>query len=71
MAEIGKGVSPGKLASNVQKRITRAQEKVRKPNITFICVYVHLYVKLLLKRGFVACYQMVKCQCSGTQFTVV
>nr|XP_055070119.1 myc box-dependent-interacting protein 1b isoform X1 [Misgurnus anguillicaudatus] len=28
MAEIGKGVSPGKLASNVQKRITRAQEKV-------------------------------------------
>lgn len=28
MAELGKGVSPGKLASNVQKRITRAQEKV-------------------------------------------
>lgn len=28
MAEVGKGVSPGKLASNVQKRITRAQEKV-------------------------------------------
>ncbi|XP_056606046.1 myc box-dependent-interacting protein 1b isoform X3 [Triplophysa dalaica] len=28
MAEIGKVVSPGKLASNMQKRITRAQEKV-------------------------------------------
>ncbi|XP_016423438.1 myc box-dependent-interacting protein 1-like isoform X1 [Sinocyclocheilus rhinocerous] len=28
MAEIGKGVNAGKLASNVQKRITRAQEKV-------------------------------------------
>ncbi|KAM9766700.1 myc box-dependent-interacting protein 1b isoform 4-T4 [Menidia menidia] len=28
MAEIGKGVTAGKLASNVQKRLTRAQEKV-------------------------------------------
>ncbi|XP_043098470.1 myc box-dependent-interacting protein 1b isoform X2 [Puntigrus tetrazona] len=28
MAEVGKGVNAGKLASNVQKRITRAQEKV-------------------------------------------
>ncbi|KAG7215673.1 hypothetical protein INR49_022028 [Caranx melampygus] len=28
MAEIGKGVSAGKLAINVQKRLTRAQEKV-------------------------------------------
>uniref|UniRef100_A0A8C9SX01 Myc box-dependent-interacting protein 1 n=1 Tax=Scleropages formosus TaxID=113540 RepID=A0A8C9SX01_SCLFO len=28
MAEMGKGVSAGKLASNVQKKITRAQEKV-------------------------------------------
>ncbi|XP_030636927.1 myc box-dependent-interacting protein 1b [Chanos chanos] len=28
MAEIGKGVTAGKLASNVQKKITRAQEKV-------------------------------------------
>ncbi|XP_049335790.1 myc box-dependent-interacting protein 1b isoform X12 [Astyanax mexicanus] len=28
MAEIGKGVNAGKLASNVQKRITRAQEKM-------------------------------------------
>ncbi|XP_051563789.1 myc box-dependent-interacting protein 1-like isoform X2 [Myxocyprinus asiaticus] len=28
MAETGKGVNAGKLASNVQKRITRAQEKV-------------------------------------------
>lgn len=31
MAELpmGKGVSAGKIASNVQKKITRAQEKVR------------------------------------------
>lgn len=29
MAEIGKGVSAGKLAINVQKRLTRAQEKVK------------------------------------------
>ncbi|XP_056123103.1 myc box-dependent-interacting protein 1b isoform X6 [Rhinichthys klamathensis goyatoka] len=28
MAEVGKGVNAGKLASNVQKRLTRAQEKV-------------------------------------------
>uniref|UniRef100_A0AAY4CD99 Bridging integrator 1 n=1 Tax=Denticeps clupeoides TaxID=299321 RepID=A0AAY4CD99_9TELE len=28
MAELGKGVSAGKLASNVQKKLTRAQEKV-------------------------------------------
>ncbi|KAM9835831.1 myc box-dependent-interacting protein 1b isoform 2-T2 [Aulostomus maculatus] len=28
MAEIGKGVTAGKLASNMQKRLTRAQEKV-------------------------------------------
>ncbi|AWO96104.1 putative myc box-dependent-interacting protein 1 [Scophthalmus maximus] len=28
MAEMGKGVTAGKLASNVQKRLTRAQEKV-------------------------------------------
>ncbi|XP_069588776.1 myc box-dependent-interacting protein 1 isoform X13 [Ranitomeya imitator] len=28
MAEMGKGVSAGKLASNVQKKLTRAQEKV-------------------------------------------
>uniref|UniRef100_A0A8C7XD10 Myc box-dependent-interacting protein 1 n=1 Tax=Oryzias sinensis TaxID=183150 RepID=A0A8C7XD10_9TELE len=28
MAEIGKGVTAGKLASNVQKRLSRAQEKV-------------------------------------------
>jgi len=29
MAEIGKGVTAGKLAISVQKRLTRAQEKVR------------------------------------------
>lgn len=31
MAEMamGKGVSAGKIASNVQKKLTRAQEKVR------------------------------------------
>ena len=29
MAEIGKGVTAGKLAINVQKKFTRAQEKVR------------------------------------------
>lgn len=29
MAETSKGVNAGKLASNVQKRIIRAQEKVR------------------------------------------
>lgn len=29
MAEMGKGVTAGKLASNVQKTLTRAQEKVR------------------------------------------
>ncbi|XP_072274043.1 myc box-dependent-interacting protein 1 isoform X1 [Pyxicephalus adspersus] len=28
MAELGKGVSAGKIASNVQKKLTRAQEKV-------------------------------------------
>lgn len=28
MAEIGKGVTAGKLALNVQKRLSRAQEKV-------------------------------------------
>lgn len=28
---MGKGVSAGKIASNVQKKITRAQEKVRNP----------------------------------------
>lgn len=28
MAETGKGVTAGKLAINVQKRLTRAQEKV-------------------------------------------
>ncbi|KAF3857055.1 hypothetical protein F7725_008914 [Dissostichus mawsoni] len=28
MAEMGKGVTAGKLAINVQKRLTRAQEKV-------------------------------------------
>lgn len=28
MAEMGKGVSAGKIASNVQKKLTRAQEKV-------------------------------------------
>ena len=28
MAEIGKGVTAGKLAINVQKKFTRAQEKV-------------------------------------------
>lgn len=31
MAEMGKGVTAGKLASNVQKRFSRAQEKVRRP----------------------------------------
>lgn len=30
MAEMGKGVTAGKIASNVQKKLTRAQEKVRK-----------------------------------------
>ncbi|MGH0146384.1 UNVERIFIED_CONTAM: hypothetical protein FKN15_012871 [Acipenser sinensis] len=29
MAEMGKGVTAGKLASNVQKTLTRAQEKVK------------------------------------------
>lgn len=29
MAELGKGVSAGKIASNMQKKLTRAQEKVR------------------------------------------
>ncbi|GLD67932.1 myc box-dependent-interacting protein 1b isoform X1, partial [Lates japonicus] len=28
MAEMGKGVTAGKLAINVQKRLTRTQEKV-------------------------------------------
>ncbi|KAJ8338512.1 hypothetical protein SKAU_G00374780 [Synaphobranchus kaupii] len=28
MSETGKGVTAGKLASNVQKKLTRAQEKV-------------------------------------------
>lgn len=31
MAETGKGVTAGKLAINVQKRLTRAQEKVKSP----------------------------------------
>ena len=32
MAEMGsKGVTAGKIASNVQKKLTRAQEKVREP----------------------------------------
>lgn len=30
MAEMGKGVTAGKIASNMQKKLTRAQEKVRK-----------------------------------------
>ncbi|KAK7877680.1 hypothetical protein WMY93_031599 [Mugilogobius chulae] len=30
MAEIGKGVTAGKLAINVQKRLTRAQEKTER-----------------------------------------
>ena len=30
MAEVGKGVTAGKLAINVQKKFTRAQEKVRR-----------------------------------------
>lgn len=30
---MGKGVSAGKIASNVQKKITRAQEKVRQFNL--------------------------------------
>lgn len=34
MAEIGKGVTAGKLAINVQKRLTRAQEKVRVVNFS-------------------------------------
>lgn len=33
MAEMGsKGVTAGKIASNVQKKLTRAQEKVREPD---------------------------------------
>ncbi|KAL8183103.1 UNVERIFIED_CONTAM: hypothetical protein K2H54_015841 [Gekko kuhli] len=28
MAEMGKGVTAGKIASNVQKKLTRAQEKL-------------------------------------------
>lgn len=44
MAEIGKGVSPGKLASNVQKRITRAQEKVSMFKMSlYVFLYVHLH----------------------------
>lgn len=43
MAELsmGKGVSAGKIASNVQKKITRAQEKVRNPATcsSLICDY--------------------------------
>lgn len=35
MAEIGKGVTAGKLAINVQKRLTRAQEKVRVVSFSF------------------------------------
>lgn len=53
---MGKGVSAGKIASNVQKKITRAQEKVRN-QITrlllkislqerfFICISAHVKVE--------------------------
>lgn len=44
MAELsmGKGVSAGKIASNVQKKITRAQEKVRKKNpVTCLLLECH------------------------------
>lgn len=40
MAELsmGKGVSAGKIASNVQKKITRAQEKVRKKKPSYVFI---------------------------------
>lgn len=42
MAELpmGKGVSAGKIASNVQKKITRAQEKVRHFNHQLYIKYI-------------------------------
>ena len=33
MAELGKGLTAGKVASNVQKKLTRAQEKVREETV--------------------------------------
>lgn len=42
MAELpmGKGVSAGRIASNVQKKITRAQEKVRHFNHQIYIKYI-------------------------------
>lgn len=42
MAELpmGKGVSAGRIASNVQKKITRAQEKVRHFNHRIYIKYI-------------------------------
>lgn len=43
MAEMGsKGVTAGKIASNVQKKLTRAQEKVSKPETRQQCSPGHL-----------------------------
>lgn len=43
MAEMGsKGVTAGKIASNVQKKLTRAQEKVSEPETRQPCRPGHL-----------------------------
>ncbi len=62
MAEVGKGVNAGKLASNVQKRITRAQEKVCV--LTSLCM-CNSYV-------FSCCYLVctLSVKSSDTVFTV-
>lgn len=55
---MGKGVSAGKIASNVQKKITRAQEKVRH-QIT------RLLQKISLQERFFICISAhVKVECS-------
>lgn len=53
MAELtmGKGVSAGKIASNVQKKITRAQEKVR---TTAICLSLNCYYRMNVLSVFVS-----------------
>lgn len=53
--KLGKGLTAGKVASNVQKKLTRAQEKVREYIIFLLCkksqaIIAYFIVSLVLNR---------------------